>query len=196
MSVSLTRTTLSIFIIVIVACNHESGNKEAEQVRQFADDPKLVNDKLFVLVENNGAIRERTIATLVLEKTTDPQVKEIAQFVKDGHQAGIDRLKEIAAELKMVLPLKPTGLDVATVEVLKSLTQQDLTNYFLIRQRAQHAWDLTLFTDYSGKAVNEKLRKYIRETIAPLREHAQQIVAISNAKGISGGLSTEKDPAQ
>ncbi|NEU96767.1 hypothetical protein [Bradyrhizobium uaiense] len=68
-----------------------------------------------------------------------------------------------------------------------------LVRYFLIRQRVMHAWDITIFTDYASVAADDQLRQYVRDTLAPLRRHAELVVRLSNARGIRGGLATIGD---
>jgi hypothetical protein len=66
----------------------------------------------------------------------------------------------------------------------------DLERFFLRRQRAMHAWDLTVFDDFGAVAKNDRLKRYVAGTRKPLRDHAETVVRLANKKGIPGGLTT------
>jgi len=55
----------------------------------------------------------------------------------------------------------------------------------LLRQRAMHAWDITVFDDYLAFARNERLRRYVHDVRAPLRDHAEAVPRGSNRRGIA-----------
>ena len=161
---------------------------EVEQFRSLANDPGSMSDKLFVLGEHRIGMRERALGEIVLERTRDPQIKELAKMVRDGHQLGVDRLRAVAADLKVTLPREITPTERANLEAIGNLPNEELTRFFLIRQRAMHAWDITIFTDFANVVVNESLKRYVVETLPPLRQHAEQVVQLANAKGVDGGL--------
>jgi len=160
------------------------------QLRKVGEDPATIEDKLFVLWEYAGALRERELAKLVSGKTADPEIRALAILVRDGHQAGMDIMVPIAGELGIVLPKGPTAIDLAAIEAAGALSPSDLDQFFLRRQRAMHAWDITVFDDYGAAAKNQRLQRYIAATRQPLRDHAQTVVRLANQRGIPGGLNT------
>jgi hypothetical protein len=162
---------------------------QVKQLGTLANDPKSIEDKLFVLWEYAGALRERELAKIVLNKATDPEVKALAILVRDGHQAGINTMEPIAHELGIVLPDGPTRTELAAIEAAGALPPADLERFFLRRQRAMHAWDITVFEDFGAVAANESLKRYVNETRVPLRDHAATVVRLANNRGIPGGLT-------
>lgn len=180
--------TIIPLLIAIFSCNHTHGQLQRERINSFTVDSQLINDKLFILVEHNGGMRERAIADVVHKRTNDPEVKELAKVFREGHQLGIDRLRTIASKLKITLSHELSPDDQLQVNVIQSLSSDEIGRFFLIRHRAMHAWDITVFTDYLNFAVDDELRKYIRETLPPLILHGQQVVQLSNARGIKGSF--------
>jgi hypothetical protein len=163
---------------------------QTTQLRAMAREPDTIDDKLFVLWEYAGALRERELAKAVLNKAVDPEVKALAVLVRDGHQAGMDRMVPVARELRIALPEGPTEVELAAIDAAAALPPVDLERFFLRRQRAMHAWDITVFEDFATVAKNPTLRRYVADTRAPLREHAVTVVQLSNKRGIPGGLTT------
>lgn len=163
---------------------------QTKQLQSLAKEGGSIDDKLFVLWEYAGALRERELAKVVLGKAADPEVKALAQLVRDGHQAGMDAMVPIAEELRITLPRQTTAIESAAIEAAGALPVADLELFFLRRQRAMHAWDITVFDDFGAVAKNERLKRYVAGTRAPLREHAETVVRLANKRGIPGGLTT------
>jgi len=174
--------------------NRDSGCAvldEKAQIKQLnlsAKEPRSISDKHFVIEEHQGALRERALAEIVLERVSDPDIEDLGKVVRDGHQLGIDRLRSIAAGLNITLPCNLSPLEQANLDLIQTLPTDELVRFFLIRQRVMHAWDITIFTDYANFAVDDQLKQYVRDTLAPLRRHAELVVRLSNARGVHGGL--------
>lgn len=165
---------------------------QAQQLRAWAGDPATLDDRLFVQWEYAGALRERELAKTVLRRSEDPEIRALAVLVRDGHQAGIDIMVPIAADLQIVLPTEPTAIDRAAIEAAAALPPAALDRFFLRRQRAMHAWDITVFDDFGTVAKNERLQRYVADVRAPLRDHADTVVRLANARGIPGGLTSTR----
>ena len=198
MSISRRRTAVIGFTLAVALSlptaaqtdTQSSGDQlQIEELRAAVTDPGSIEDKVFILSEYSGALRERELAKVVLARSRDPQVLELAKMVRDGHQLGMDRMAIVAKEMHFRVPAAPTSVDEAMILTLSKLPARDLERWFLAHQRAMHAWDITVFQDYASRASNRALAAYVRDTIAPLRKHAEQVVALSNAKGIPGGLA-------
>jgi hypothetical protein len=160
---------------------------DADQAAQFQaarGDPATLDDKLFILWEYGGALRERALAEVVLAKATDPAIKDLAVLVRDGHQLGMDAMKPPAAQLGLRLPTAPTSLERAAIDAAAALPPRELEAFFLRRQRAMHAWDIKVFEDYAGVARNAALKRYVAATIAPLREHADTVDRLARKSGV------------
>jgi hypothetical protein len=88
-----------------------------------------------------------------------------------------------------VLPERESPAELAAIEATRALSAADLELFFLRRQRAMHAWDITVFDDYGAATKNPQLKRYVEATRAPLRKHAQQVVDLANKKGIAGSVT-------
>jgi predicted outer membrane protein len=204
------RATLSVFLLASVFNNIEARGADprtvktitadesiqTKQLRALADGGNSIDDKLFVLWEYAGALRERELAKVVLSRSDDPEVKALAILVRDGHQAGMDAMVPIASELGIALPEGPTAIEYAAIEAAGALKTADLERFFLRRQRAMHAWDITVFNDFGAVAKNDRLKRYVAGTRKPLRDHAETVVRLANKKGIPGGLTTIQTDAR
>jgi hypothetical protein len=66
----------------------------------------------------------------------------------------------------------------------------EIERFFLRRQRAMHARDLTVFKDYATAARHPDLRRYVEATIPPLVEHARQVEVAAASRGITGRITS------
>jgi hypothetical protein len=82
------------------------------------------------------------------------------------------------------------------MELFKKMTSEELTRYYLIHQQSMHGWDIAGFTNYAGLANNASLKKYVVETIAPLKAHEQQVLALSRKKAFYLFLNKNNDTSR
>jgi hypothetical protein len=75
-------------------------------------------------------------------------------------------------------------VDLAKMELFKTMTSEKLTRYYLIHQLSMHAWDIQLLRIMLALQIMKASKKYVAETISPLQEHDQQVMALSHKKGI------------
>lgn len=148
---------------------------DGRHYRQLAQQPAAMPDRLFVLQENAIGLREQAIAQLVAERALDPRVKEIAGRFADAHGAGVAMLQRIAGGMGIEIPDAITTLETAQLDALRALQPRDLETWWLLHQRAMHAWDIATFTDYAGRSTNADLDRYVRSVIKPLRTHSTEI---------------------
>jgi hypothetical protein len=164
----------------------ESRDAQVEQLKGIESRPgETIEDSLFILWEYGGALREVELAKIVLAKSRDTEIQALARLVRDGHRAGMEAMRAPAAELSLALPTEPTPAEMAAIGAAAAMPTERLEAFFLRRQRAMHAWDVTVFDDYSLAAVNPRLRAYVEATRAPLREHAAIVDRLARARGIS-----------
>jgi predicted outer membrane protein len=186
--------TLAILSVagIVGSCSRATSPESGGALQRTAagrTEAGSTEDRLFITWEYAGAIREREIAKLVLTRSTDPEIRALAEMVRDGHRAGMDAMKPIAADLGIVLQGDPTPSELEALALASEMSSDELEHFFLRRQRAMHAWDLTVFKDYAAAATHPRLRQYVEATIRPLAEHAQQIEAAAGRRGINGRLT-------
>ncbi|HKU96361.1 MAG TPA: DUF4142 domain-containing protein [Vineibacter sp.] len=178
-----------MMMVAPVAAQSTDDAAQAASYRAAAQDPRQLDEKLFILWEYAGALREQALARVVLKATGDPEIKALATMVIDGHQLGMDAMRPIAAALGVSLPQAPTVIDQAAIAAASALAPADLDLFFLRRQRAMHAWDITVFDDYLGATKNADLKRYVAATRQPLREHAEWVNRVAAKRGLDSGLT-------
>lgn len=179
---------MGLAMITVTACGSpESPISDRDQTysQVNAGPTSAIEDSLFILWEYGGALRERELANRVLEKSTDSDIRALATLVRDGHQAGMDAMRRPAKALGLELPHEPTAADRMAIEAAARLPSQEFDAFFLRRQRAMHAWDVTVFDDFREAASNPELRAYVEATREPLRRHAAIVDRLARAKGVT-----------
>lgn len=161
------------------------GQKQLALLKQ---NPQMAADKLFAMDAAAGSLFEIELSRAVLEKATDPKVKDLAQTIIKEHTEANAKLLPIAEKMGLTLPAVLMAEKQAKVDVLRAMPPADAEKKYLSAQRALHAYDITAFSDYSKGGMQPDLKAFAAETLPHLKAHGQQIVQVSNAKGIQGGL--------
>ena len=154
------------------------------QYRALAADPAAMPDRLFVLQENAIGLREQAIAKAVAARATDPAVREIAARFADAHGQGVAALRKAAGEIGIAVPHAITPLETAQIDALGAMPPRALEDWWLLHQRAVHAWDIATFADYAGRTRQPTLAPYVRAVIAPLRAQSAEIDRLAATRGI------------
>lgn len=175
-------------MLAVPAAQGQSTDPEwqaAEQYRALAREPAAMPDRLFVLQENAVGLRERAIARLVAAHATDAAVREIAVRFADAHGQGVATLRKIASEIGIAVPMAITSVEAAQIDALRALPSSELETWWLLHQRAMHAWDIATFRDYAGRSRQKTLDGYVRAVIEPLRKHSAEIDRLAGRRGLT-----------
>lgn len=155
-----------------------------DQIRQSSD--KAV-EKLFVLEAAMGNQWEIELSRLAQQKSQDPQVKELAQMVMNDHQQAQQKLLSIAQQWDLDLPTSlPPGKQ-KKLDVVGSLPADKFESCYILMLKADHAKDITSFSDQQVAIEDPTLKAYIGEVLPKLKEHGQHVVQVAQAKNIGSG---------
>ena len=166
--------------------NEAAAMKQIQMIAREGN--KDAGDQLFVLHCATGNLWEARLSELVAQRSNDKQVKELAQQIMRDHEQANQKLRPIAESLKLTLGDQLPAIKEAELEVYRNMPVADLEKCYLVAQKAMHAQVITAFADHAQLAKNLQLREYVTAALPTLREHAQHIVTVAEAKGINGGL--------
>jgi len=142
-------------------------------------------DKLFTLHAAIDNLWEISFSQLVLDKSQDPKVKEVAKHIINDHRQANQRLQPIAQQLNVDLPDQLSAMKQAELKIFNQMPTEELEKAYLCHQRAAHAKDVSEFADKQKDAKNAQVKAYAAETLPKLREHAGMVETAAVAKGLS-----------
>ncbi len=154
------------------------------QLKQIGNDPTKANDRMFVLGASMYNTKDVETARLVSAKTSNPEVKRLAQGIVTGHQEANEKLAEVARELDVTLITEVSAMDRAHNEVLLSLPPEQLDQVFVSNLRAGHMAGICALQDQAVISENAALKAYATGAVAAMKKHGELIAAASKSVGL------------
>ncbi len=175
------------------ASNASSDQSVQQQLQQIQSSPDQAPQKLFILHQGMMNAWEIQLSDAVASKTQNQEIKQLAQMTKQDHQKAQDRLQKVAQKHNVSLPDTLPAMKQQELEVVKQLPAEKLDMYFLAMQKAGHAAAITSLSDcqqmFKG-GQNQELSQYIDQTLPTVKQHANRIVEVAQANGLTGDLTT------
>lgn len=166
-----------------------AGNMRADQtvnsqLLKYAASPDTTGDPCFALKASAGNMTEVEASRVIVDKATDPQVKQLAQTILDEHQKAQDKLTPIAKKLGVMLPDQLPTMHQAEVNTLKNLSPDMAEKAYLSMMKAEHLKAVSMYTDKAPMLKDADLKAYATETLPHIRAHTAKILAANEAKGM------------
>jgi len=126
----------------------------------------------------------RALSTVVFSLLALPAFGAIAP------PAGLARnLQPAAQALGLTLPTSLSSEKQAELNVYRSMPADKMEKCYLGALKADHAKDVTDYAIHQNAVENSQLKQYVTQTLPILREHAQHVNTVAQAKGITGDAS-------
>jgi putative membrane protein len=136
--------------------------------------PLTVPERKFVERAASDHIADIELSRLALERTQNPQVRNLAQSIVDDHQKSLDQLKSIANDQKFPIPTSASTLTKKDYDRLSKLRGSDFDREYLKLMSKRHSEAMQDFQQTSNQLQNEDLRSYANQTLPTLKEHKEK----------------------
>jgi len=157
-----------------------------QQYAKIASAGDKAPDMLFTLKAACGNMWETELSRVVSERAQDQQVKEIAQQMVNDHTQANTNLQSAAQAQGLQLPTSLESTKQSELSVYRNMPADKLEQCYLAMLKADHAKDVTSYALHQKMAQNDQLKQYINQTLPKLREHAQHVSTVAQAKGVTG----------
>jgi putative membrane protein len=134
---------------------------------------RLTMDRDFAALAAQVNLSEIRMADLAMTKTSNPQVKNMAQRLEADHMKANDRLKEIAAKQNLTLPAKLDAKNQAAYDRLSKLSGAEFDKAYVREEAKDHKSAIAEFRREASHGTNPELKKYASETLPELEHHLQ-----------------------
>jgi putative membrane protein len=170
-------------------------DQQAEQQLQKIQQQKdgMAGDRLFVLEAGLGGHFEVALAQQALQKSQDPQVKQIAQRLIQDHQQANQQLASVAQKLQVDVPMGLTSMKQQKLQIIGSMDGKAYDQKFIACMDALHAHDVHEFRSTTVTAKSPEVKQFASQTLPKLQEHHQQIKQSATALGLMS--DTDAQPA-
>lgn len=134
---------------------------------------RAADDKDFMQKAAKGNIAEVELARLAQEKTSDPEVKELAQHILDDHQKTNQELKQLADKKGVNLPDDAGALDEVTKAKLSRKSGADFDKEYVKAMVKDHEKDLKKFQKQANQGKDAEVKQFASQTVPMLQHHLE-----------------------
>lgn len=140
-------------------------------------------DRKFAMMVAQTDLAEIQVGNLALQKSSDPQVKQIAQRLVDDHTKTSDALKQIATSKGLTVPTETDSKHKALETKLQGESGKDFDKDFLSANSSDHHKVIQAFEKESSYGQDSDLKQFAAKFLPVIKEHSTMI---DQAKGGSG----------
>ncbi|MBL8658484.1 MAG: DUF4142 domain-containing protein [Rhodospirillales bacterium] len=125
----------------------------------------------FVKTAIRGNIAEIQMGELAEKKAKNPRVQELGKTLVNDHQKAKAQSVELAKDMKIDPPTKPTEDAKETHDLLAKLSGEKFDEEFVEVAVKDHKKDIDLYSEQIEDGRNKKVVEYARKTLPVLEKH-------------------------
>lgn len=141
-------------------------------------------DKKFAMMVAQTDLAEIELGNMALQKSSDSQLKQIAQKLVDDHTKTSTAMKEVAAKKGLTVPTETDAKHKALATKLQSESGKDFDKDFLEANSKEHHKVVQAFQKESTDGKDPDIKQFAAQFLPAIQEHTTMI---DQAKGQSGG---------
>jgi putative membrane protein len=135
-----------------------------------------------------SGMAEVNLANLALQKSTNDEVKQLAQKVVDDHTAANNELKDLAASKKVTLPTDVSAKQKAMYDKLNGLSGDQFDMEFIKTMVKDHESAVSLFQKQADTGKDAEVKAFAAKTLPTLQGHLEM------AKSLNDKMKGMKNP--
>ena len=141
-------------------------------------------DKAFVREALEGGMAEVQLGQLALEKSSNPDVKQFAQKMVDDHTKLGSEMKQVAQQLGVKPPDKPSSKAKSTMTKLQALNGDAFDKAYIKDMVKDHQQDKKEFKQAGLNTSNPALKDVISQGAQMIGQHLQLIEQIAQKNNV------------
>ena len=127
-----------------------------------------------------AGMAEVMLANLALQKSTNEEVKQLAQKVVDDHTAANNELKDLAATKSATLPTEVNTKQKATYDKLNALSGDQFDKEFVKVMVKDHEKAVSLFQKQADRGTDADVKAWAAKTLPALQGHLEMAKALND----------------
>jgi putative membrane protein len=162
----------AILLTLTFGCERSSQNVRA--AKEDASTSLSEADRKFITEAEEDNIKDRTLARVVIEKSTNSDVKDYAQMLVDDHTKALRNLVDLMENAGMK---QPSGLTEAKNEAdtrLRGLSGAALDREYINLMVQDHEKAVAKFQKEETSAKSQSVRDYAKQVLPVLEKHLKK----------------------
>jgi putative membrane protein len=160
-----------------------SDNNKADESKEVAEE---INDKKFdtkanekdaqfVVDASSGSYDEISIADVALSKSSNADIKLLAQSLKDDHSAFITELNGLASKKSITVPAVASEDGGKAVTKLSEAKVTDFDKDWLEKEKDMHEKSVKKYEDASNNCTDADIKNWATTTLPKIKNHLEMI---------------------
>jgi len=190
------KSTILLTAVTILAFNMNAGHKRSECLnlhdvsayiqaiavkdKVFARNGFATAEDTFVLHAIKGNREEIMMSQTALQKSTNPQVKALAQHLVDDHQQLLQDLEKLNNSGNQMNNMSDSTLDSGQQMTSNNLSGNAFDRQWVSDMIAGHMKTINEFKTELGKTQNADIKNLITKSLPTISEHLRQLEALRN----------------
>jgi len=142
------------------------------------------NDSMFMRHAAADSLAEIEMGHIALDKSSDAQVKQLAQRIIDDHTKANDQLMTIAERKQVTLPTEPMPMARQEADKLKAMSGSSFDQAYARSMVKDHRKAIKMFGMESQNATDSDLKQFASTTLPVLKTHLQMAEQIAGHNGM------------
>lgn len=134
-------------------------------------------DQRFLVNACEGNAAEIQLADLALQKSSNAQVRDLAEQIKKDHTAAQEELHVVASGLNVEVPNEPSASQKRTYERLSKLEGKEFDDAYLRKMQEEHQATIRTYERVAEKTETPTVRAYAERTLEALKAHHAKVEA-------------------
>ncbi len=172
-------TACAALLWLVQACSSASeatmGADTAATDTSSVSTPGFIPDTVFMAKAAIGGMAEVELGNMAMAKSTNENVKSVANMIVEDHKKANEELMTIAKEKNFVLPTTLDAEHQAMSDNLRDLTGTAFDKAYIDAMVTAHQKNLDMMQDESEHAADAKLKDFATKTSPVIQMHLQQV---------------------
>jgi putative membrane protein len=139
-------------------------------------------DRTFVITALSAGQYEVTAANKAQIRSSDQQIKDLAQHMSEDHMKANSQLTNLASRKGITAPTGLTVDQIAQLSQLDKLNGADFDREYLSQQRQAHTEAVRIFEDASKTANDKDVRDWATATLPTMEGHLDMVKKMQEDK--------------
>jgi|SRR5262245_48963652 len=142
------------------------------------------SEREFLTNAAQGSALEVQLANLATQKASSDEVKRYAQRMATDHSQGGQTIRQMASNLKFVLPQEQTPEQRTQVSKLENLSGKAFDREYIKVMVVDHKKDIAEYERAASQATNPEIKQFASQSLPILRDHLKQATEIASKLGV------------
>jgi putative membrane protein len=182
------KLTIALMMAASLAISCGDQANKTEDSKELASDKNeekfkadsSENKAEFVVEAASGNYGEIKLAQLAQEKSTDPEIKDLAKMLEEDHTAALNDLKMLASNKGISIPTEEPEKAKEMIKDLSDDKPEDFNKAWTKELMDKHEKTINQYEKELGETKDEDIKAWINKVLPKIRTHHDKLMAYNS----------------